>query len=185
MKPKVVDKRGHQPKTPESEGEHAASTGSTIPSHRHLKFKHILVPIDFSECSFLALDYAVALAREFKSKITLLHVVEPAVYQENYFGVTPPMGETNQTLVEAGRERLASLANIRSEPGQQIEILVRIGRAHSEIADTGSAIGAELIVVGTHGLTGVAHLLMGSTAERVVRHAPCPVLTVRLPGGGG
>jgi len=184
MKSKVADKRGHLPKGLESEGEHPNSAPSAPPGFPgHLKFKRLLVPIDFSDSSLLALDYAVALGREFDSKLILLHVVEPAVSQENYFGVAAPMAETDQNFLEVGRERLAALAQKRSEPRQPIEFLVRIGRAHSEIVDTARATGADLIVVGTHGLTAVAHLLMGSTAERVVRHAPCPVLTVRLAGG--
>jgi nucleotide-binding universal stress UspA family protein len=63
----------------------------------------------------------------------------------------------------------------------RMEILVRIGHAHSEIPDTASALNVDLIVMGTHGYAGLKHVLLGSTTERVVRHAACPVLTVRLP----
>jgi nucleotide-binding universal stress UspA family protein len=148
----------------------------------NLVFRRILVPIDFSDCSLLALDYATALGHQFESKVILLHVVEPAVHQDNYFGVTSPMDDNNQSLVEAGRARLAALAQKHSERGGQTESLVRVGRAHSEITDTARAMAADLIVVGTHGSNSREQLLIGSTAERLVRQAPCPVLTVRFAG---
>ncbi len=185
MKTKTADhKHGPAPKTPPIESELSSASAPSVSQGPSavIKFKRILVPIDFSECSLLGLDYAVALGQQFQAKLILLHVVEPAVYQENYFGVNPPVGEANQDLLEAGRRRLAALAHRRAERSLDIETLVRIGRAHSEIPDTARAMGADMIVVGTHGFTGMEHLLMGSTAERVVRHAPCPVLTVRLPG---
>ena len=146
-----------------------------------ITLKQILVPIDFSDCSLRALDLASTIALPFGAKLTLLHVVEPGVYQQSYFGVTPPLEESNQNLVEAGRERLSALGRKRIGHRLRTESLVRIGRAHSEIPDTASALSADLIVMGTHGYTGLKHVLLGSTAERVVRHAPCPVLTVRLP----
>jgi len=144
-----------------------------------VSFKQILVPIDFSDCSLRALDYALTLALPFGAKITLLHVVEPAVSQQSYLGVTPPLEETYQSLVEAGRERLVALSRKRIGNRLRAETLVRIGRAHSEIPDTAKALSADLIVMGTHGYTGLKHLLLGSTTERVVRHAACPVLTIR------
>lgn len=159
-----------QPLDPPAPKEPAAPAG----------FKQILVPIDFSDCSVRALDYAMALAASFGARITLLHVVEPTPPPQSYLGVTPPLDETNQALVEAGRERLAALGKKRIGTRLRAETLVRVGRAHSEIPDTASALGADLIVMGTHGYTGLKHVLLGSTAERIVRHAHCPVLTVRL-----
>jgi len=149
------------------------------PDRSRPQIRHILVPIDFSNCSLRALDYAVALAPAFSAKLTLLHVVEPAVFQTDFPGVTPPLEETNQNLVEAGRERLAAITKKCGDARISTETLVRMGRAHSEIADTAKALGVDLIVMGTHGYTGLKHMLLGSTAERVVRQAPCPVLTVR------
>jgi nucleotide-binding universal stress UspA family protein len=144
-----------------------------------LNLRRILVPLDFSDCSLHALDYALALAELFAAKLILLHVVEPAVYAENYLFAAPAMNETDQKLVEGGRERLAELSRKRIDHRADAETLVRMGHAHSEIPDTAKAVGADMIVLGTHGYTGLKHVLLGSTAERVVRHAPCPVLTVR------
>lgn len=148
-----------------------------------LKLARLLVPVDFSDCSLRALDYALALAEQFGSKIILLHIVEPAVYPENYLVASPALDETNQNLLESARERLSALSHKRIGHRLPAETLVRMGRAHSEIPDTAKALGADLIILGTHGYTGLKHVLLGSTAERVVRHAPCPVLTVRYPGG--
>ncbi len=160
----------------------SATHCDVLPSrHTRMALKQILVPIDFSDCSLWALDFALTLAVPFGAKIILLHVVEPAVYQQGHLGITPPLEETNYNLVEAGRERL--LALVKNRVGQRLrtETLVRLGRAHSEIPDTAKALSADLIVMGTHGYTGLKHVLLGSTTERVVRHAPCPVLSVRLP----
>jgi nucleotide-binding universal stress UspA family protein len=145
-------------------------------------FKLILVPIDFSDCSAAALDYALALAQKLESKIMLLHIVEPAAYPENYLLTPATLDEANQNLMAAGREKLATLEQKAKGHERSIETLVRMGRAQSEIPDTAKAIGADLIVLGTHGYSGPKHALLGGTAERVVRQAPCPVLTVRHAG---
>ncbi len=158
------------------------------PAHRHslpsLHLKRILVPIDFSECSVRALDYALAFAEQFAAKIILLHVVEPAVYPENYLAAPATLQEVQENLLQVGRDHLAELNRKRVGHRSEAELLVRIGRAHSEIPDTAKAMGADLIVIGTHGHTGLKHVLLGSTAERVVRYASCPVLTVRHPDHG-
>jgi nucleotide-binding universal stress UspA family protein len=153
-------------------------SGDTL-SSRGFALTRILVPIDFSDCSLGALAYALGLAQKFEAKIILLHVVEPAVYVDNYLTTPAAIEEANQNLMSTGRDRLAVLQRKTAAQGPVVETLVRIGRAQSEISDTADAIGAELIVMGTHGYGGLKQLLLGSTADRVVRHAPCPVLTVR------
>jgi universal stress protein A len=157
----------------------ATAKGAVAPVLLH----RILVPIDFSDCSTRALDYAVGLAEKFGASLILLHVVEPTVYPENYLLLPQAMEEIHQSLVQAARERLATLVKKRSSARPRVEFLVRLGHAHSEISDTAQAMGADLIVVGTHGRSGLKQALLGGTAERVVRQAPCPVLTVRHTGG--
>jgi universal stress protein A len=147
-----------------------------------LIFKQILVPIDFSESSAGALEYALVLAQKFEAKLILLHVVEPAVYPENYLMTPATLDEANQNSLVAGRERLAVFRQRATAQGLPVEALVRMGRAQSEIPDTAKATGTDLIVMGTHGHSGIKHVLLGGTAERVVRQSPCPVLTVRHPG---
>jgi nucleotide-binding universal stress UspA family protein len=137
-------------------------------------FKTLLVPTDFSDCSLVALDYALALAIQFHAKIVLLHIVEP-------LAILPVLDEIGDRQVRAGRERLAALCRKRIGNRVPFEVLVRMGRAHSEIPDTAKALDADLIVIATHGNTGLREALLGSTAQRVVTQAHCPVLTVRPP----
>ena len=146
------------------------------------RLKKILVPIDFSDCSLGALEYALALAKKIGAEIMLLHVVEPPVYGENYMKTTASLEDGNQDLLNQGRERLAELSQKTTAQGCHAEALVRMGRAQSEITDTAKAIGTDLIVIGTHGSSEPKLSLLGGTAERVVRHSLCPVLTVRHAG---
>ena len=149
------------------------------PVRRTPTLKRILVPIDFSDSSAAALDYAVTLAKKFDAKLVLLHVVEPAVYPDNYLMTPATLDEANQNLISTSRERLTTLKEEPSLQGLSVELLVRMGRAQSEIPDTAKATDTDLIVMGTHGHSGLKHVLLGGTAERVVRHSSCPVLTVR------
>jgi nucleotide-binding universal stress UspA family protein len=149
-------------------------------AHRpaELSLKHILVPVDFSLSSIRALEYAMEFARQFGARLTLLHVVEPALYPDSHLKA-PVAEETNQNLLQAARERLEEFRVDKVREIVPAETLVRMGRAYSEIPDTAKALGADLVVVGTSGHPGLKQVVMGSTAERVVRNAPCPVLTVR------
>jgi nucleotide-binding universal stress UspA family protein len=153
----------------------AAAKSQASPLHP----RKILVPVDFSDCSAHALEYALALAAQFQARLVLLHVVEPAVLSDNYMSVSSILDDSNQALVEAGKERLQALGRKTAAGREPVETLVRLGRAHSEISDTARAMGVDLIVIATHGYKGLKHVLLGSTTERVVRHASCPVLVVR------
>jgi len=144
-------------------------------------FKHILVAIDFSESGFSALDYATALAQKFHSEVTLLHVVEPTVYSPNSLLGSPTMDEAGQTLLAGARERLKKFKQRAAAQGLAAEALVRMGRAQSDISDTAKAIGADLVVMGTHGHSGPRQSTLGGTAERVLRSSGCPVLAVPRP----
>ena len=173
MRSKSAVKRGHPLKALSLAGDHPTNSASA----RKIIFRRILVAVDFSDCSSVAIDYADALAADIQARLIFLHVIEQAMNLQNE--LNPALTDPNQQTVEAAQKRLAVLAQKRDRRCRQIEILVRIGRAYSEIADTARAMAADLIVVGTHGFNGVENPLMGSTAERVVRHAPCPVLIVR------
>ncbi len=139
----------------------------------------ILVPIDFSVHSKNALKYAVPMARRFGATIHLIYVVEPTVYPADLgFGQVVLPGVEDE-LRDKGGEELQSL--IRKEIGRTVTSswAVRTGNPHQEILREAEERGVDLIVVATHGHSGVEHMLFGSTADRVVRHAKCPVLTVR------
>ncbi len=148
--------------------------GASRPS---IQIRTILVPVDFSGCSGRALAYAIAFAQQFKASIALMHVVEL-----NYMGTG--LGEIEVPLLEnelrenASRQ-LNSLLETVVRTGVPAEAHLRLGRPWYEMTEAARTMGADLVIMGTHGYTGLRHVLMGSTAERVVRHAPCPVLIVR------
>jgi nucleotide-binding universal stress UspA family protein len=155
----------------------ATDTIELVPQMLHLK--KILVPIDFSETSKKAFQYAMKFAEQFDCEITLLHVVEP---------ISPMVGAP--LAVEAfsvaddefsvAEQKLAVLAAESHVNGaNSVHSLVRIGHAPNEITKAAKDLDVDLIVIATHGYTSWRHLCMGSTTERVVRAAPCPVLVVR------
>ena len=142
-----------------------------------LQIKSILVPIDFSATSEKALRYAVRMGEQFGSKITLLNVVQPVATPD--FAYHPLMLETDRAK-DAAKARLDTLCRKLIVPARLLErTVVRYGTPFAEITAAAKSLKVDLIILTTHGYTGLKHVFMGSTAERVVRHAPCPVLTVR------
>jgi len=142
------------------------------------RLKRILVPIDFSDCSKKALQYAVPLAKQHQAAITLLYVVATPAYAAGEYG------GIDYTSLEAearagADEALAALVvdEIRGEV--PADTVVCSGSTAFEIIEAAKRLPADMIVVSTHGRTGLKHVLLGSVAENVVRHAPCPVLVVR------
>ena len=142
-----------------------------------LKLTSILVPLDFSETAQKALPYAVKFAEQFGAKLTLLAVVEPFVSPD--FAAFPLVMEPEKVM-RATKDRLDTLVTKAGLPAHLIEkTLVRHGTPFLEITEAARTLKVDLIILTTHGHSGLKHILMGSTAERVVRHAPCPVLVVR------
>ena len=142
-----------------------------------LKIKTILVPIDFSETSTKALVYAARMADQFGSKIILVNVVEPIATPDVAFH--PLMLEPDKVKL-AAKERLGLVCRKAKLPAAVVQkTLVRFGTPFAEITNAARTLKVDLIILTTHGRTGLKHVFLGSTAERVVRHAPCPVLTVR------
>jgi nucleotide-binding universal stress UspA family protein len=144
-----------------------------------LNLKKILVPIDFSDDSRKALTYALRFAEQFGATITLLHVVEPIVYPAESGFVPVEMQTMAASMQTDAKTKLNALARQAIKPPLSGEALVRTGSPFHEIATLAKKLDMDLIIIGTHGYTGLKHLFLGSTAERVVRYAPCPVLTVR------
>lgn len=135
--------------------------------------KKILVPVDFSDCSNKALVYATALARQFGAELTLLYVVQS-------YPAAPETILLNSNL-DAIHYGVKELEILRLTVGDAApcDVSLRTGVPHAEIILAAKELGSDLIILSTHGHTGVARVILGSTAERVVRHAPCPVLVVR------
>ena len=144
-----------------------------------ISLRKILVPIDFSEYSKKALQYAIPFARQFNAKIYLLYVVEPTVYPADFsFGQIGMPNVENELRVK-GEQELHELITNEVKGAVQAEAVVKVGLPFVEVVSLAKDEDIELIVVATHGHTGVEHVLFGSTAEKIVRKAPCPVLVVR------
>ena len=143
-----------------------------------LGIKSVLVPLDFSAESKKALAYAVPFARQFGARLTLLHVIEP-VATPDFAQTFPLMIEDDKLMAAAKSELRRVVQDSGIEPNLVEKTLVRFGRSFHEIAEAARTLKVDLIIIATHGHTGLKHVLLGSTTERVVRHAPCPVLVVR------
>lgn len=144
-----------------------------------MAIKRILVPMDFSSDSLHALACAAELASSFGAELRLLHVVEPIYVAEPYLGISPNVGRFLDEQRRIGKEQLERIAADLKKQGHRVRTAVEYGSPAPVIVDTAKSGGASLIVMGTHGRTGLAHMLIGSVAEKVVRRASCPVLTVR------
>jgi nucleotide-binding universal stress UspA family protein len=147
-----------------------------------IALKRILVPTDFDEAADAALDYARALARAFGASLTVLHVADDAMLAnvgvEGYI-VYP---EAQRALEESARVQLAALVREDDRRELRAEAVLCTSRTTAlTIVEYARDHQFDLIVMGTHGRGAMAHLLMGSVAERVVRTAPCPVLTIKHP----
>lgn len=150
-----------------------ASSGSQL----GFKISKILLPLDFSPASMEALDYAVSLAKQFRAAIHLVHV-HPADEAASMPGAAHLLLQSAEAI-ERLNEELAGIHRKRVEPFCPENCHIRGGRPYQEIIGLARQIAADLIVLSTRGHSGLKHLLLGSTAERVVRGAPCPVLVAR------
>jgi nucleotide-binding universal stress UspA family protein len=145
---------------------------------RVLQIERILVPMDFSKPAEKALRYAVSFARQFDAKITVLHARQTTFYPIET-GYLPPAIPSEELPEKVAQDRLqADVQRIVPEE-MRGNMLVRVGAPFDEICTAAKELHIDLILIATHGYTGLKHVLLGSTAERVVRHAPCPVLVVR------
>jgi nucleotide-binding universal stress UspA family protein len=149
---------------------------------RALAFHKILVPIDFSECSMKGLDYAKALARQSKSKLVLLNSVHLEYYVASDEYARYDLPRLMQQAEKAARAQMRDLVRRTDWEGIQVETALEAGHAGQQICARAQDQGADIIVTSTHGTTGFKHILLGSTAEYVVRHASCPVLVVPSHG---
>jgi nucleotide-binding universal stress UspA family protein len=148
------------------------------PKDSPFKIERILVPIDFSDCSRKALQYALPFAKQFGATIELIHVVPINYLFGSEFGAIDfPQMETE--LKTNAQKRLAEFVDREIGSGVPSEAVVRTGQPMHEIVAEAKHRGADLIILSTHGRTGLRHVFMGSVAENVIRYAPCPVLTVR------
>jgi nucleotide-binding universal stress UspA family protein len=158
-------------------------TDSAYAPGEHMQIRSILFPTDFSECGNYALSYAASLARTFKASIICINVIEPIVPTVGYSGMTEPLpiADITEHLEDSAERELPKLAECDECAGIEVEELVVHGEAASEIVRVAKERDVDLIVIASHGRTGLGRILFGSTAESVVRHASCPVLVVKPP----
>ena len=143
--------------------------------------RNILLPTDFSEPSARAVEYAASLAKSLGASVHLVHVLEEPVMVGSAWSAGWTT-EARERRYQDGRAKLAAVARTIHRPADSVSVEVRTGSAIEEIVRAAIDYGCDLIVMATHGRSGVKHLVMGSVAERVIRGAPCPVLVVRESG---
>lgn len=145
-----------------------------------MDIRKILVPVDFSTQSRAALDHAIALAKKLGASITLVHAYEIPVYTLPDGAWTLPASQAT-ALADDAQKALDAILEKRADSGVPIDAKLVRGVAFDEIGKAAVEIGADLVVIATHGRTGLAHLFLGSVAERVVRTCTVPVMTIRVP----
>lgn len=141
------------------------------------ELRKILIPIDFSDYSLNALEYAKLLAEKFNAELILLNVVEPVVFTADLtMGQVIPSIENE--LYQKSEEKVKELVDSLRDKFN-VRGVVKVGKPHVEIIELAKSEGVDLIIIGSHGHTGVEHLLFGSTAEKVIRKSTCPVLIIK------
>lgn len=144
-------------------------------------FDKILTAIDFSENSDYAFDYALTLAKQFNAELTILHVINEPVDLRGFYVPHISFEQLEREIEESANKMMEKFRAARLGDFTNYKTSIVTGVPYEEIIKNAKDSGTSLIVLGTHGRTGLDHLLFGSTAERVVRGAHCPVLTIRLP----
>ena len=171
---------------PNSASEPSATTQKGVqaaPEEDDLVYKRILVPIDFSEHSKKTVSYATKFASRYNATVQLLHVFEIPDYAANPYGGRQQSCHQIKSHVDAAeqdaRESLTAFENQLLNVGVKVEAYLRVGYPFDEIVRMANHFDVDLIIIGSHGYTGITRLLVGSTAERVVARALCPVLVVK------
>lgn len=145
-----------------------------------ISIKNILCPVDYSVYSEMALKYAIEFAEKYRARLYLIHVLDIRVYDIN----EPDLYNVNivdEETIAKLRERLLRCVTEDTKGKIPVEAIIIQGVPFAEIIRVSKELKIDLIVLGTHGRTGISHAIMGSVAEKVVRKAPCPVLTIRHP----
>ncbi|MBU0986585.1 MAG: universal stress protein [Proteobacteria bacterium] len=143
-----------------------------------MKIKNILCPTDFSDISNNAIPWAISLASTHHARLWLLHVVDQLHGIEQYQILTLTPQEIAETMLTRAKAELSKIAG-KIKNDIKVEIAAKQGKAFVEIIKTAKEQDIDLIVIGSHGRTGLSNVLIGSVAEKVSRKAPCPVLIVR------
>jgi nucleotide-binding universal stress UspA family protein len=145
-----------------------------------ISLKKILVPIDFSEFSERSLLYGISLAEQYDAELYIFSAIDDRIFDDSLFVVYAEQ-EIRHNRKQVYEERLKKTVEEikREHPQLRVHQVLKLGIAFVEIVRFAKQESIDLIIMGSHGRTGITHLLIGSTTEKVVRKAPCPVLTVR------
>ena len=148
-----------------------------------LHLRRILLPTDFSGCANYALPYAAAIARATNATVVCVNVVEPIVPAVGYTGMAEamPIAEMSEQMEDSAERELPGVMNCEALRGLKVDEVIGHGDAAAEIVRIAAEQKIDLIVISSHGRTGLGRIFFGSTAEAVVRHAGCPVLVVKPP----
>jgi universal stress protein A len=145
------------------------------------RFKHILATTDLSPESFAAVQYAAHLAEGQGARLTLVHVPQTTTLLFTDFAPPVDLMSLDKTIEKAGRDTLEQWVRRHLKTKAGVKVVIRAGVTHEVICKVADEVGANLIVMATHGRRGLGHVILGSVTERVLREAPCPVLVVRPP----
>jgi universal stress protein A len=148
-----------------------------------VEIRSILLPTDFGDCANYAVSFAAYFARMTGASITCIHVIEPIVPTVGYVGMTEPLptNDISDQMEDSAERELPRIAHCKEFAGLDVEEVIIHGDAASEIVRVASERDIDLIIISSHGRTGLGRILFGSTAESVVRHARCPVMVVKPP----
>jgi nucleotide-binding universal stress UspA family protein len=144
-------------------------------------FEKILTAIDFSENSDYAFEYALSLAKQFQAELTIMHVINEPVDLRGFYVPHISFEQLEKEIEEGAEKMMQKFCQDQMADFTSYTTSITTGIPYEEIIRKAEETGASLIVLGTHGRTGLDHIIFGSTAERVVRSAFCPVLTIRMP----
>jgi nucleotide-binding universal stress UspA family protein len=154
----------------------------TIVKEAAMQIKTILLPTDFSQGARAAMDYAISLAQDYKAKLILIYVIQDISIAEWYIPSSISAADLVEDMQKSANREMEKWGAETGTKVKDLEKLIVRGVPFVEIIRTAKEKNADMIVIGTHGRTGIDHMLFGSTAEKVVRKSPCPVLTVRMAG---
>jgi universal stress protein A len=146
-----------------------------------LEVQRIVCPLDFSPESVAGLRCAAAIAAKFGAELLVVHVIEPLPYPVEFGPLPALLADAEPTLVKQAREQLETLRSKELADLPNVRCLTELGIPEHTICEVAKRERADLVVLSTHGRSGLSHLLLGSVAERVLRSANCPVLTVKPP----
>ena len=145
------------------------------------RFKSILATTDLSPESFAAVQYAAHLAEGQGAKLTVVHIPQTTTLLFTDFAPPVDLVSLDKTIEKAGRDTLETWVRRHLKTKSPVKVVIRAGVTHEVVCKVAEEIGANLIVMATHGRRGLGHVILGSVTERVLRDAPCPVLVVRPP----